>query len=62
MTRSRGHKEVDMAVVFQKNVGLLLLAVWLILYGLTGFVAFVLPAPVMSVLALLAGILILVGR
>ena len=25
-----------MAVVFQKSVGLLLLAVWLILYGLTG--------------------------
>ena len=33
-----------MAVVFQKSVGLLLLAVWLILYGLTGFVAFALPA------------------
>jgi hypothetical protein len=51
-----------MAVVFQKSVGLLLLAVWLILYGLMGFVAVVLPAPVMSLLALLAGILILVGR
>jgi len=51
-----------MAVVFQKNVGLLLLAVWLILYGVMGLVAFVLPAPVMSVLALLAGVLILVGR
>jgi hypothetical protein len=56
------NEEVEMAVVFQKSVGLLLLAVWLILYGLMGFVAFVLPAPVMSVLALLAGILILVGR
>ena len=51
-----------MAVVFQKSVGLLLLAVWLILYGVTGFVAFALPAQLMSVLALLAGILILVGR
>jgi hypothetical protein len=51
-----------MAIVFQKSVGLLLLAVWLILYGLMGMVAFALPAPVMSVLALLAGILILVGR
>ncbi len=51
-----------MAVNVQKNVGLLLLAVWLILYGLTGLVAFALPGPVMAVLALLAGILILVGR
>jgi hypothetical protein len=59
---SRDFKEVDMAVVFQKSVGLLLLAVWLILYGVMGLVAFVLPAPLMSVLALLAGILILVGR
>jgi hypothetical protein len=56
------HQEVEMAVVFQKSVGLLLLAVWLILYGVMGLVAFALPAPVMSVLALLAGVLILVGR
>ena len=51
-----------MAVTFQKNVGMLLLAVWLILYGLVGVVSFVLPAPLMSVLALRAGILILIGR
>ena len=30
--------------------------------ALMGFVAFVLPAPVMPVLALIAGILILAGR
>jgi hypothetical protein len=51
-----------MAVNVQKNMGLLLLAVWLILYGISGLVAFVLPGPVMAVLALLAGVLILVGR
>ena len=51
-----------MAVTVQKNVGMLLLAVWLILYGLAGLIAFALPAPVMPVLALLAGVLILVGR
>lgn len=51
-----------MAIAFQKNVGMLLLAVWLILYGLVGVVGFVLPAPLMSVLALIAGVLILVGR
>jgi hypothetical protein len=41
---------------------MLLLAVWLILYGLSGMTAFVLPSPLMAVLALLAGFLILVGR
>ena len=51
-----------MALNFQRNVGMLLLAVWLILSGLAGLIALPLPSPVMSVLALLAGILILVGR
>ena len=51
-----------MGVTFQKNAGLLLLAVWLILYGVSGMVALGLPAPTMAVLALLAGVLILVGR
>jgi hypothetical protein len=51
-----------MAMRFQRNIGMLLLAVWLILYGLAGMVALGLPSPLMAVLALLAGILILVGR
>jgi len=51
-----------MAVNIQKNMGMLVLAIWLILYGLMGLVTFVLPGPVMTVLALVAGILILVGR
>jgi hypothetical protein len=50
------------AVTFQKNVGMLLLAIWLILYGIAGMVALALPAPLMAVLALLAGVLLLVGR
>jgi hypothetical protein len=50
------------AVTFQKNVGMLLLAIWLILYGIAGLVALALPAPLMAVLALLAGVLLLVGR
>jgi hypothetical protein len=41
---------------------MLLLAIWLILTGLTGFVAVGLPSPLMALLALFAGILILVGR
>ena len=51
-----------MAVAFQRNMGMLLLAVWLILYGLAGVIALGLPSPLMAILALVAGILILVGR
>ncbi len=51
-----------MTVRLQRNLGMLLLAIWLILYGLGGLTALGLPAPVMAVLALLAGILILAGR
>jgi hypothetical protein len=51
-----------MAVTFQRNLGLLVLGIWLILYGLAGMIALGLPSPVMAVLALVAGILILAGR
>ena len=51
-----------MVISFKRNVGMLLLRIWLVLYGLAGLVALGLPSPLMAVLALLAGILILVGR
>jgi uncharacterized membrane protein len=51
-----------MALLIQRNLGLLVLAVWLIVYGLSGLVAFALPAPLMAILALIAGVLILAGR
>ena len=54
--------EVTMAVGIQRNMGLLVLAIWLILYGLAGLVALGLPAPLMGILALIAGVLILAGR
>lgn len=44
------------------NIGMLLLAIWLILQGLAGLTALALPAHLMAVLAIVAGILILVGR
>jgi len=44
------------------SVGMTLLAVWLILQGLPLIVRFVIPNKVMGMLALLAGILILIGR
>ena len=50
-----------MALV-NRNIGTLLLGIYLVLVGLTGLVPLGLPVMVMAVLALLAGILILAGR
>ena len=49
-------------VALNRNMGMLLLGIWLILTGLSGLVALGLPPLVMAVLALIAGILLLVGR
>ena len=51
-----------MAVRVTSNAGMLVLAIWLILSGLAGLVAIPIPGVVMAVFALIAGILILVGR
>ena len=51
-----------MAITVTRNVGSLLLAIWLIVSGLAGLIALPLPPLVMPVLALVAGIAILVGR
>ena len=51
-----------MAVRVQRNMGLLVLSIWLILHGLSGLVALGLPGGVMAILALIAGVLILAGR
>jgi hypothetical protein len=46
-----------------KNLGMLLLAIWLILWGLMAAIpGFALPSLVMAVLAIAAGVLILLGR
>lgn len=46
-----------------KNIGMLLLAIYLILVGLMSIVpAIALPGIVMGILALVAGILILIGK
>jgi hypothetical protein len=48
---------------FTKNIGMLLLAIYLILVGLMALVpSIALPAMVMGILALAAGILILLGK
>ncbi len=51
-----------MAVIVRRDAGLLLLGIYLILVGISGFTALGLPPVVMAVLALLAGILIILGR
>ena len=47
---------------FTKNIGMLLLAVYLILAGLGMLLAFVIPTVLMGILAVAAGVFILIGR
>jgi hypothetical protein len=51
-----------MAYRFTKNIGLLLLAIFLILWGLQAFIGFGQLSIVLSVLAIVAGVFILIGR
>ena len=51
-----------MAVIATRNLGLLVLAIYLIVAGLAGVAPVPIPASLTAVLALLAGILLLVGR
>lgn len=45
-----------------KNIGFLLLSIWLILTGLSAFTSLAGLAPILAILAILAGIFILIGR
>jgi len=45
-----------------RNLGMILLAIWLILTGLMPLVSMAIPVAVMAVLAIAAGVLILLGR
>jgi hypothetical protein len=47
---------------FNRNIGFLLLAIWLILTGLSAFVSLGGLAVILAVLAIAAGIFILLGR
>jgi hypothetical protein len=44
------------------SIGILLSAIWLILTGLSSLVRLGIPSQAMGILALLAGIMLLVGR
>ena len=51
-----------MAVRLTRSVGMLLLGIWLLITGLAGLAPLPIPGIVTAVLALLAGILILIGQ
>ena len=51
-----------MAFRVTKNIGLLLLAIWLILMGLQAFIGFGQLSIILSILAIVAGVFILLGR
>ena len=46
---------------FTKNIGMLLLAIWLILMGLAAFIPGM-PSILLSLLAIVAGVFILLGK
>lgn len=45
-----------------RNIGMLLLAIFLILYGIIAIAGVAIPGIVMGILALISGIFILIGR
>ena len=47
---------------FTKNIGMLLLAIYLILAGLGMLISFVIPPVLMGILAVAAGVFILIGK
>lgn len=49
-------------MTFNKNLGMLLLAIWLILTGITQFVTLGDIGLIMNILALAAGVLIIINR
>jgi hypothetical protein len=51
-----------MALMARRNIGMLVLGIWLVLYGISALVPLGLPPVVMAALALVAGVAILAGR
>jgi hypothetical protein len=51
-----------MAVRVTRSAGMLLLAIWLIVSGISGLMPLPIPGVLMAALALFAGVLILIGR
>lgn len=53
---------MEVVMVFNRNIGMLLLAIYLILVGVVTLAGVAIPAVVMGVLALASGILLIIGR
>ena len=52
-----------MKFIFTKSIGMLLLGLWLILFGLAGYVPLIASLGILlNFLAIAAGLLILIGR
>ena len=51
-----------MALRVTRSAGMLVLGIWLLLTGISGLAPLPIPGIIMAVLALLAGILILIGQ
>jgi len=60
--RAKATRSLQKTAMITKNLGMLLLAIYLILVGIMALVHFALPVIVTGILALAAGILILIGR
>ena len=45
-----------------KSIGMIVLSIWLILTGVMQLASLPIPGPVMAILAIVAGVLILIGR
>jgi hypothetical protein len=55
--------DLEMNVIFTKSHGMLLLGIWLILMGLVGYVPLIASLGILlNLLAIAAGVLILIGR
>jgi hypothetical protein len=50
-----------MAIRMTRSAGMLLLSIWLILTGIAGFTPVNIPGVLMAAMALIAGVLILIG-
>jgi hypothetical protein len=59
---SHSERITTMKLKFTQNIGFLLLAIWLILTGLSAFISMGGLSPILAILAIAAGIFILLGR
>jgi hypothetical protein len=62
VTSGRDQNTDLMNFIFTKNIGMLLLAIYLIVIGLSTIAGFAISGVITGVLALAAGIFILIGR